>query len=393
MPVLDIDAVKAVKDSVKAHTDDEHFYIYPLTGEILPSVTTVLSATDGKPYLVPWSAKVSAENCVDNFDEIGRIIREEGRQAAIDLLKAQAKVIREHKADAGSYVHAVAEALVLWQASPEGHGGEVSLPDLPEHLQDVLYDDQPLPQVVDWMVTGFTNWVTAFRPEFRAAEMTVFNVSLGVAGTLDIIIALHGVALTPGGKLIPCPGSVTVLCVDIKTGRNLDKTVPEQLAAYRKSPEALAPLGELVAMPATDAAAVLHLRPEHRGGFRFRIIPAAKDAKAWNRFRRAVELHAGRAEDDGEVGCVVYPLRPDGTMQSPWVYDLDGPGRGRVIKALLAALGDDLDLEMLSVHTSAELLALKGIGDKSIPVIRDMLAAYDLHLADDPPASTGKEAA
>jgi hypothetical protein len=391
MPVLDIEAVNAVKDSVRDFGDD-HYYLYPPTGERVPSVTTVLSATDGKPYLVPWSARISAENCVDNFEEIGRIIREEGRQAAIDLLKGQAKLIRERKADAGSYVHAVAEALVLWQASPEGHGGEVSLPDLPEHLTDTLYDDQPLPVVVDWMTTGFLNWVTAFRPGFRAAEMTVFNIGLGVAGTLDIIITLYGVKLLPDGRLVPCPGSVVTLCVDIKTGRILDKTVPEQLAAYRKMPEALAPLGELVPMPATDAAAVLHLRPEHRHGFRFRIIPPAKDAKAWNRFRRAVELQQGRAEDDGQVGCVVYPLRPDGTMQSPYVYDCDGPGRGRAIKALLAALGDDLDLEMLSVHTSAELLALKGIGDKSIPVIRDMLAAHGLHLADEPPAS-GKEAA
>jgi hypothetical protein len=145
-------------------------------------------------------------------------------------------------------------------------------------------------------------------------------------------------------------------------------------------------------MPVTDAAAVLHLRPEHRDGYRLRVISGAESARAWNRFRRAVELAQGRASDKGQPGTVACPLLPDGTMQPPWVYDLDGPGRGRAIKALLKVLGDDLDLEMLSVHTAAELLALKGIGEKSIPVIRDMLAAHDLHLADEPPAS-GKEAA
>src|SRR5262249_42905180 len=153
-----------------------------------------------------------------------------------------------------------------------------------------------------------------------------------------------------------------------------------------------APLGELLPMPATGAAAVLHLRPEHRGGYRVRLISRTASAKAWNRFRRAVELWQGRTAVQGQPRAVVDPPRPAGRMQSPWVYDCDGPGRGRAVKALLGGLGDDVDLEMLSVHTSAELLELKGIGDKSIPVIRDMLAAHGYHLADDPPA-TGKEAA
>ena len=57
--------------------------------------------------------------------------QESGRQAAVDLAKKQAARIRDIKRDVGCYVHDVVEALVLWQASPEGRGGDLVLPVLP----------------------------------------------------------------------------------------------------------------------------------------------------------------------------------------------------------------------------------------------------------------------
>ena len=73
------------------------------------------------------------------------------------------------------------------------------------------------------------------------------------------------------------------------------------------------------------------------------------------------------------------------------VRDLDGEGWGRVPSAL--AKTDVGDLEMLALLSDQELLDLKGIGPKSIPVIRDMLAAYGMapdH--DDAAATAGKVA-
>ena len=363
------------------HADGSRHYTHPVTGDRLVSVTTVLSATDGKSYLVPWSARLAAEFAVDNLALLTELVARDGRSAAVDLVKEQAENLRKRKADAGSYVHAVSEALMLWAASPEGRGGDIVLPLLPDHLVDADYDGEPLEQVVQWMVSGFINFVAAFDPEFEAAEMTVFNRTLGVAGTLDMIIRLVGVALTHDGRLVAAPGKVLTLCVDIKTGKYLDVTVKEQLAAYRRMSEALMPMGHVTPMPATDAGAVLHLRPQHADGFRLMPISPADDAMAWNRFRRAVELTVGRAEVRPKPGKVAYPPRPDGTIPAPRLADLDGEGYGRVLNPLMKA--GLADLEEVALLTAAELRAVNGIGKKAMDVVRRMLAEHSLHLADE----------
>jgi hypothetical protein len=361
--------------------DGSRYYTHPVTGEQLTSVTTILSATVGKPYLTPWAAKLAAEFAVDKLDLIAEIMAAKGRRAAVDLVKDQAKLLRERKADAGSYVHAVGEALILWAASPDGTGADIALPVLPDHLVGADYDEEPLDQVVDAMVTGFVNFVVAFAPFFEATEMAVYNRVLGVAGTLDMIIVLRDVALTPDGWMVRAPGKFLVLCVDIKTGKNLDVTVREQLAAYRRMLEARLPQGQVVAMPATDAGAILHLRPEHEGGYRLMPISAADDAKAWNRFRRAVEIEAGRSEVRSKPGHVAYPLNPDGTMPAPRLADLDGEGYGRVLSPLIKAGLADVD--EVAMMTDADVLAVKGIGKKTLETVRQMLAEHGLTFADE----------
>jgi hypothetical protein len=368
---------------VETKDDGTRHYTYPPTGDPFVSVTTVLGETHGKQkYLVPWSAREAAKTCVDNLQQIADMLATEGRQATVDLLASQAEQVRKKKADVGKYVHAVAEALILWAASPEGTGTDIALPDLPEHLIGADYDDEPLDDVVDWMISGFTNFVSAFNPQFEAAEMVVFNPALRVAGTLDMIIALRDVALAADGRLAPASGNLLVLCVDIKTGKH-DITTREQLAAYRRMREALMPMGDLVPMPATDAAAVLHLRPEYPTGFRLMPVKPAEDAKAWNRFRRDVEIYQGRAEIRPKPGRVAYPLRPDGSMPAPLLADLDGEGYGRVLRPLAGA--GLVDLEQVALLTSAQLLEIKGIGPRAADTVRRMLADHDLTLADETP--------
>lgn len=363
--------------------DGSRFYTHPVTGEQLKSVTTVLSATEAKQHiLTPWSARLTAEYAVDNLALIAETIADQGRDAAVTLLKDQSRLLRERKRDAGSYVHDVQEALILWAASPDRTGSDIALPTLPEHLEGALYDDAPLEDVVDWMVTGFTTFVAQWDPVFEAAEMTVYNLLLKVAGTLDMIVRLHGVALTPEGRIVPAPGQVLTLCVDTKTGRYLDSTVQEQLAAYRRMREALMPMGEVVPMPATDGAAVLHLRPEHPDGYRLMPIAPGKDAHAWNRFRRAVELAEGRSQVGAKPGKVARPPREDGTIPAPRLADLDGEGYGRALSAL--AKTGCTDLDEIASFTATDLLAVKGIGAKTVDTARRLLADHGLHLADEP---------
>ena len=68
-------------------------------------------------------------------------------------------------------------------------------------------------------------------------------------------------------------------CIDVKTGKHLDVTVPEQIAAYRRMKEALLPMGEIVADARTECGAVLHLRPEYERGYRLMLISGENDAQ------------------------------------------------------------------------------------------------------------------
>ena len=406
--------------AARTQVGDDRFYTYPATGEQWISVTSVTGGTSSKPWLPKWHTKIAATYSVTNIHDLMRLIsdtadtkaaeladkrpdlderavaaqaRRAGEDAAIRLIKKQAEIIRDRKANTGTYIHDVAEALILWAASGEGQGSNVQIPPVPEHLQGQLYDDaeeESVEDVIDAMETGFLNFVADFKPRFLAAEMAVFHPGLKVAGTLDTILLLYGYDMDADGFLVAAPGNVLAVCVDFKTGKTLDSTIKEQLAIYRRAAECLLPMGELVPMPPTDIGAVLHLRPEFSRGYRFEPVSHRDDALAWNRFRRAIDIYYGRMEAGDKPGKPAYPLRPDGTMPTRRLEDMDGEGYGRAPGALARAGVDDL--ELLATLTAEECLDLKGVGEKSLPLIRQLLADHGLCLAGEDTPATAKAA-
>jgi hypothetical protein len=374
----------ATTDATTDRDSGERTYPYPPTGELLDSVTTIIDGTDAKPWLRGWYGRSSMAWAADNLSLVAKTLKAEGRDAAIDLGKNAAQQLRELKADAGKHVHAVQEALILWAASPGRTGSDIALPLLPEHLEDALYDGEPVTDVTEFMVDGFLQFVSDFSPRFLAAEMTVYNQPLGYAGTLDAIFALDGYALAPGGdEVIARSGSVFVPCVDTKTGKNPAGTWKEQQAAYRRARECLLPLGEIRAMPRTDAGMVLHLRPEYPGGYLLMLVAGADDEAAWERFQAAARIYRERQKVKGKPGRSVRALLPDGTMPGPRLCDLASEGYGRALAPLSKALGPACELEDLARFTAGEVLAVKGVGPKLIDTIRAMLADHGQHLADD----------
>ena len=396
---------------VTAGEYDDRWYPYPPTGELLASVTTAISGTDAKPWKPGWYARTTAAYWADNLPLATATLRHLGRKAAIDLSKDEAERIRDQKADAGKHVHAVTEALSLWAASRDDEGAYITLPTLPKHLEGVLYDfgdgtEPPLlADVAAWMVDGFVNFVSAFGAAMQIAyaEMPVYNVRLGVAGTLDLIIELTGYAISrgtgPGGEdeIVASPGSVLVICVDIKTGKALEGTWQEQIGAYRRMTECdPTRMGDLRPMPETDCGAVLHLRPDYPDGWLLVLVSSDADEAAWERFCAAAGVFLGRQKVKDRPGPSIRPLRADCTMPPPRLCDVAGMGYGRALAPLRKALGADAELSAVAEFTEKELLKAKiGVGPKLIITIREMLAAHRLHLAGEaPPAagSTGKAA-
>jgi hypothetical protein len=380
--------------------DDSRFYPYPPTDEQLDSVTTMISGTDNKPWVKKWYGSSATGWCVDHLFLLARTLKTEGRKAAIDLGKDEAERLRSVKRDAGTYVHDVQEALILWAASPGRTGADIAIPVLPEHLEDAWYDDEPLTEIVDFMIDGFISFVSQFNPRFAATEMTIYNEPLGYAGTLDMIVILTGYAISYGtglrgaDEVIASPGSVLTICVDTKTGRNPEGTWKEQLAAYRRATECQPTrIDGLHPMPATDCGAVLHLRPgsEYPDGWLLTLVSATDDEAAWGRFLKAASIYRDRQVVKGKPGTSIRPLRADGTMPGPRLCDLASEGYGRALAPLRAALGAGTELEDIARFTGAELLAVKGVGPKLIETTAVMLADHGLHFADDM-AAAGKAA-
>lgn len=354
--------------------DSDH-YVYPPTGRRLTRVSTILLATTGEAYLAPWHARMSAFWVFDHFEEIGALLAAGRRNEALELVAGAAQRVTELKSDTGSHVHAVVESLIRWAAAPDRAGAALALPDLPPHLHGALYDDDPIEAVIDRMMTGFLNFVADWDPQFAASEMTVYNPAMGIAGTLDMIVVLQNAAVSADGtRIIHAPGKTLTIVIDVKTGKHRKAAWREQITGYRRMPECEPVRGaELAPMPATDACAVLHLRPGFRRGYRLMLIHPRLEAAAWNRFRRRCEIYFGVKGEPDKPGAVVYPPRPDGTVQSPFIGDLDGEGYGRIIGPLVAAFGDDVTVADLAEFTDKELLEVRGIGkvavQKTIPAL------------------------
>lgn len=341
---------------VERHTDDEHWYLYPPTGEVFPSVTTIISGTQNKPWLAPWSAKLAVQLTLDNIGRLEAI----GREAFEAEAKAAAKRAREVKADVGTYTHNVVEALILSQAHVADGEPGIPLPDLPEHLAGQLVDDDlPIEDFAEMCLDGFLAFCADHDPEFLAAEMVVYDPLLKVAGKLDFAAYLRKLGIRS--------------VVDVKTGKHLD-AVQEQLSSYRRAPYCRLPMGEIAETPATDSGMVLHLRPEYPRGYRLLEVAAGDDHEAWNRFRRAVRLFHERRAVKGKPGRVLYPPLPDGSQPPTQLRDLDDEGYGRVLTPLIrAGLNTVADLADM---TPAGCLAVKGIGPKSIPVIERIVSEH-----------------
>lgn len=220
-------------------TDSGREYVNFLTGEVVPSVTTVMKMM-AKPEIEDWKLRMAADCANLNWDEMTDWHPARRKEAMTGAHEAYSS----EKAALGTLVHSICESLI--KGVPVG-----------------------IPKEASSYVAQFGRFIMEKKPGFTESEFTVWNRRLEYAGTGDFLAVI-------GGKNV---------LVDIKTGKG---TYPEyglQLAALRHAEFLIRPDCREEPMPRVDQLALLHLRP--RG---WKLIPVREEAACFAAFTAARTL-------------------------------------------------------------------------------------------------------
>lgn len=258
------------------------FYKDPATGDLLRSVTTILSQGSPKEALIHWAGKLVAETAMEHLPQLVRASRnpDQAREMT-DWLKRAHTRKRDERADIGTAVHNLIEAKVLGTPIPENLATD---PDMAPY------------------VANFEAFAAEWEITFEASEMVVANYSDGWAGTLDYLLRSRLLAAALGAP------ADAVIMGDTKSGGTLDERTydghvrgvyPEagiQQAAYRRGEFGWLRDGTRVVLPrAHDVGVVLHLRPE---GYRLYPVRCGDDVyDAFLHIKQVAEFQTGPAKN------------------------------------------------------------------------------------------------
>lgn len=283
-------------------TDQGRYYTHPKTGELLVSVTNVLSTCMAKPALVPWAAKITAEKAVATTPALvaslrikpckpKRVADECGRctPCLTKTIKREVTVVREKASDLGTRIHHHADAHVTGRQVP--HDDEVE-PYLEQYLR--FLDDFGIDLTTD----------------VEAAELTVAHPKLGLAGTLDLLLhlPLDG-TFDNTTKALP-EGQRALWLVDIKTSATkpadtVYDEMPLQLTALKNATEMWLPDDTVAPMvKGITGCAVLNLRTDS-----YALIPLPSGAREWDAYKGLLAgtkwIHSNPTEN-------ARPIHPSG---------------------------------------------------------------------------------
>ncbi|WP_122262182.1 hypothetical protein [Ornithinimicrobium cerasi] len=283
--------------------DTGRYYLHPVTGQQLVSVTNVLSTAVAKPALVPWAAKITAEKALDllpAFVHAALVAPCKPRRVAdecgtctdclVKAAKREVNLVKEKASDLGTRIHHHADAHVT--------GAQL------EH-------DEEVEPYLEQYLRFLTDFDIDLTRDVEAAELTVAHPKLGLAGTLDLLLHLRLDGRTNDGRVKALPeGQRALWVVDIKTSATKSATTvyPEmalQLTALRHCTEAWLPDDTVAPMPAPiKGAAVLNLRTND-----YALIPLPSGTPEWTAYRG---LLAGTQWLHGEHTKDVPRITPTG---------------------------------------------------------------------------------
>jgi hypothetical protein len=322
--------------AVKAYIDPTD----PQGRKLIGSTSVIKKALP--PYLVPWAAKLTAEEAVDTVDNWRTL----ERAAAVDLLKRAPDRTRDAAGDKGTVVHRIMELAARGERPDE------------------VYD-----AAVAGYVTAGLAFLDEWQPEFLWHEATVFHPEMGYAGTLDFIARLPGLGLVIG---------------DYKTSKGVYSEVAVQLASYRYASHAVDEHHQRLEVPHVDGAVVVHIK----GDGTYEVRPVKADESAFETFGHCLAVCDWKSRR-GVIGPKLAAPAPGPADPFAGLPDTDGkpqkprPGerrewlRARIANILGAEVRAGLLAEM-NVDSAGVLMVQWW--PEGVPTLRDSEAHTDAQL-------------
>ena len=230
-------------------------YRHPITGREVPSVTTI-SAMLHRPALERWKLVTVARKGLEVGAAGGN-----SRRETVTKVCGEPERIAADAAAIGDEVHNAAEALAKGEP--------------------VVVSKRAAPYVESWRA-----FMANHQVNILAVEQTVWNDTVGYAGTFDLLCELDGL----------------VTLVDYKTSRALHEEIALQLVALAHGEHLVDPEGVIGPMPAVEQAVGVDLRPD---GYLPRQVPLT--SWAWEGFCGLRAAWAWVHQSPAALGQVLRP--------------------------------------------------------------------------------------
>lgn len=188
-------------------------YVHPVTGEEVPSVTSVISAGIPKPALIGWAAKSAAEYAAAHWDDLTHLPDAE----KVRRIKGTHRQIAGEASGLGDEIHGLVDA---WnKGEPTG--------EWPHESQEAM----------------FTDFLITCRPRILESEATVWSRTYDYAGTFDFVAEIGGIVYLADLKCLT--RDVLVTMADGTEKRAEDIHHGDQVAAWDEELKCLAPASVL----------------------------------------------------------------------------------------------------------------------------------------------------
>ena len=233
------------------------------------SVTTLVGAGTPKEALVGWAARVIAERSVDKHRTLDAMIEDGDRAATLKWLTDARWEKSGSAAHRGTEVHKIIESYALGQTP------EVPVEFEPWHQQIRRFLDD-------------------HQPEFVASEAPVYNLELGYAGTMDMILKVGGATVitdakttdkTPDARSRPPYGEVALQLCAYSRAEQVGVSPATMRSHGGRRYYIYDPALEYEPMPDLDGAFALVISPVD-----YVFVPTRIDDEVWRSFLAVREV-------------------------------------------------------------------------------------------------------